>query len=284
MDLKSIVAPTQEEESSLVLRPPSFQGSDSGKNQRSGESYYTPPSNASSPAAEEDQNDASPRSPALSQRATDDYQSFTTGTEQRYSRMRASDGMIDTHISKSPGSNRRFAHILSEQRRRENINGGFLELKSSIPQCRGSQDSKAVILKKAVNYIGSLEHELKRLKSELYSNSPPRNSVSMPIHLHPQHEMSSTPSVHHHTLLPPPPIPQSAHHMHQPAQMYVYTTSIPPSSLAPSSLPPSPGMSAMPPSQMPGNYYVSYTAPAQAQYGIAMQPRMLSEWNIPGTV
>ncbi|KAK7208568.1 hypothetical protein BZA70DRAFT_54601 [Myxozyma melibiosi] len=66
--------------------------------------------------------------------------------------------------SKHPSSNRRFAHILSEQRRRENINGGFLELKSSIPQCRGSQDSKAVILRKAVLYIASLESELASLK------------------------------------------------------------------------------------------------------------------------
>ncbi|KAK9382054.1 uncharacterized protein V2V93DRAFT_170388 [Kockiozyma suomiensis] len=62
--------------------------------------------------------------------------------------------------SKQPSSSRRFAHILSEQRRRENINGGFIELKGSIPECRGSQDSKAVILRKAVLYIASLESEL----------------------------------------------------------------------------------------------------------------------------
>ncbi|KAK9475140.1 Myc-type, basic helix-loop-helix domain-containing protein [Dipodascopsis tothii] len=66
----------------------------------------------------------------------------------------------------SPGASRRVAHILSEQRRRESINGGFLELKSSIPHCRGTQDSKAVILRKAVNYIAVLEGELARARHE----------------------------------------------------------------------------------------------------------------------
>nr|CAG8476998.1 4836_t:CDS:2 [Entrophospora candida] len=45
--------------------------------------------------------------------------------------------------------NRRMAHILSEKKRRNNINSGFLELKGIVPNCRDSGDSKASILKKA---------------------------------------------------------------------------------------------------------------------------------------
>ncbi|KAG0063579.1 hypothetical protein BGZ92_005955 [Podila epicladia] len=48
-----------------------------------------------------------------------------------------------------------MAHILSEQKRREKINGGFDELKSNT-------DSKATILRKAVDYILLLEDELRK--------------------------------------------------------------------------------------------------------------------------
>ncbi|KAF8978087.1 hypothetical protein BGZ46_006835 [Entomortierella lignicola] len=60
------------------------------------------------------------------------------------------------------GPNRRLAHILSEQKRREKINGGFDELKSVVPECAQNTDSKATILKKAVSYILLLEDELRR--------------------------------------------------------------------------------------------------------------------------
>ncbi|KAK9478133.1 hypothetical protein V1514DRAFT_331704 [Lipomyces japonicus] len=90
------------------------------------------------------------------------------------SRLTSVDAKINTHTTKSPGSNRRFAHILSEQRRRENINGGFLELKDAIPQCRGAQDSKAAILRKAVIYIASLESEVRRLKTSQQSQFSPQ--------------------------------------------------------------------------------------------------------------
>ncbi|KAK9456099.1 hypothetical protein V1511DRAFT_487009 [Dipodascopsis uninucleata] len=99
------------------------------------------------------------------------------------------------------GSNRRFAHILSEQRRRENINGGFLDLKSSIPHCRGSQDSKAVILKKAVSYISFLESEINRLKSDIYQRAPMTSQQQAPM------PMQSTPlyySQHGVVSMPPP--------------------------------------------------------------------------------
>ncbi|KAG0055675.1 hypothetical protein BGZ83_007827 [Gryganskiella cystojenkinii] len=57
---------------------------------------------------------------------------------------------------------RRLAHILSEQKRREKINGGFDELKSVIPECAQNTDSKATILRKAVDYILLLEDELRK--------------------------------------------------------------------------------------------------------------------------
>ncbi|KAF9946853.1 hypothetical protein BGZ70_002997, partial [Mortierella alpina] len=57
---------------------------------------------------------------------------------------------------------RRLAHILSEQKRREKINAGFEELKSVIPECAPNTDSKATILRKAVDRILELEEELRR--------------------------------------------------------------------------------------------------------------------------
>ncbi|KAG0252333.1 hypothetical protein BG011_007039 [Mortierella polycephala] len=57
---------------------------------------------------------------------------------------------------------RRMAHILSEQKRREKINGGFDELKSVIPECADNNDSKATILRKAVDYICLLEDEIRK--------------------------------------------------------------------------------------------------------------------------
>ncbi|KAG0341101.1 hypothetical protein BG000_010257 [Podila horticola] len=57
---------------------------------------------------------------------------------------------------------RRVAHIISEQKRREKINGGFDELKSVIPECAQNTDSKATILRKAVDYILLLEDELRK--------------------------------------------------------------------------------------------------------------------------
>ncbi|KAF9551671.1 hypothetical protein EC957_006564 [Mortierella hygrophila] len=57
---------------------------------------------------------------------------------------------------------RRVAHIISEQKRREKINGGFDELKSVIPECAQNTDSKATILRKATDYILLLEEELRK--------------------------------------------------------------------------------------------------------------------------
>ncbi|KAF9936102.1 hypothetical protein BGZ67_002672 [Mortierella alpina] len=62
---------------------------------------------------------------------------------------------------------RRVAHIISEQKRREKINGGFEELKSVIPECAQNTDSKATILRKATDYILLLEEELRKY-TDLY--------------------------------------------------------------------------------------------------------------------
>ncbi|CAB4391766.1 unnamed protein product [Rhizophagus irregularis] len=76
--------------------------------------------------------------------------------------------------------NRRIAHILSEQKRRENINSGFEELKSIVPSCRGCADSKAVILRKAVHYIQTLESEIQKLKQPNNSPTTPNASTTAP--------------------------------------------------------------------------------------------------------
>ncbi|GJJ74011.1 hypothetical protein EMPS_06369 [Entomortierella parvispora] len=70
---------------------------------------------------------------------------------------------------------RRLAHILSEQKRREKINGGFDELKGVIPECAQNTDSKATILRKAVDYILLLEDELRKYIDHFgpYDASPP---------------------------------------------------------------------------------------------------------------
>ncbi|CAJ0650043.1 1495_t:CDS:2 [Entrophospora sp. SA101] len=75
-----------------------------------------------------------------------------------------------------------MAHILSEKKRRNNINSGFLELKGIVPNCRDSSDSKASILKKAVQYIQSLEKEQTQFKHIQPTNlSSPSPSPSPPL-------------------------------------------------------------------------------------------------------
>ncbi|ORZ07029.1 hypothetical protein BCR41DRAFT_360511 [Lobosporangium transversale] len=63
---------------------------------------------------------------------------------------------------------RRMAHIQSEQKRREKINAGFEELKSVIPECAQNTDSKATILRKAVDRILELEDELRKYTGEFH--------------------------------------------------------------------------------------------------------------------
>ncbi|PWN52995.1 hypothetical protein IE53DRAFT_366736 [Violaceomyces palustris] len=74
-----------------------------------------------------------------------------------------------TASSSGPSANRRVAHLLSEQRRRESINSGFEDLRQSLPACRDGQDSKATVLRRAVEYIHELESIISRehrLKAE----------------------------------------------------------------------------------------------------------------------
>ncbi|KAF9111298.1 hypothetical protein BGX27_005137 [Mortierella sp. AM989] len=83
-------------------------------------------------------------------------------------------------VSKEPvDPTRRVAHIISEQKRREKINGGFDELKSVIPECAQNTDSKATILRKAVDYIMALEDELRKYVDlyQLEAGSNPESSL-----------------------------------------------------------------------------------------------------------
>ncbi|CAG8579672.1 45179_t:CDS:2 [Gigaspora margarita] len=95
--------------------------------------------------------------------------------------------------------NRRIAHILSEQKRRENINSGFEELKSIVPSCRGCADSKAIILRKAAHYIQALEAQIQKLKqSNSGSTTPNTSSVTTPPLVSPVMSVKSIPSGHIH--------------------------------------------------------------------------------------
>ncbi|KAG0032931.1 hypothetical protein BGZ82_006326 [Podila clonocystis] len=80
--------------------------------------------------------------------------------------------IITLHPLKPVPPTRRIAHILSEQKRREKINGGFDELKSVIPECAQNTDSKATILRKAVDYILLLEDELRKYTDQYHSHDP----------------------------------------------------------------------------------------------------------------
>ncbi|PJF19414.1 hypothetical protein PSACC_00819 [Paramicrosporidium saccamoebae] len=63
------------------------------------------------------------------------------------------------------GHDRRQAHIASEQKRRQSINEGFEDLRRVIPSCTDTSDSKAVVLRKAVNYIRLLQSDPARHKA-----------------------------------------------------------------------------------------------------------------------
>ncbi|KAF9131079.1 hypothetical protein BGW39_002238 [Mortierella sp. 14UC] len=85
-----------------------------------------------------------------------------TSAPRKYLGRQARKVPIVNEVKEVTTPTRRMAHILSEQKRREKINGGFDELKSVIPECAENTDSKASILRKAVDYICLLEDELRR--------------------------------------------------------------------------------------------------------------------------
>ncbi|ORX41133.1 hypothetical protein BD324DRAFT_43755 [Kockovaella imperatae] len=71
-------------------------------------------------------------------------------------------GAQDQQGSAANGQNRRIAHLMSEQKRRESINSGFTSLRSVLPNSIPT-DSKAVVLRKAVAHIMSLENRLRKV-------------------------------------------------------------------------------------------------------------------------
>lgn len=67
---------------------------------------------------------------------------------------------------------KRMAHVRSEQKRRQNINDGFRELRQIMPLYDDEVvDSKAATLKKAVNYIRYLQSEVQRLLEAQHSTA-----------------------------------------------------------------------------------------------------------------
>lgn len=62
---------------------------------------------------------------------------------------------------------KRANHILSEQKRRNLIRGGFKELTELIPTLKNINNSKSTILFKSVDYIKQLEKRNKSLKDKL---------------------------------------------------------------------------------------------------------------------
>jgi hypothetical protein len=120
-----------------------------------------------------------------------------------------------TTISSTSISSRKHAHILSEQRRRENINGGFKQLKNAVPFCKGTQDSKAMILKKAVEYIGHLQQELNQARyASPQPFSPPAPApAAPPLASAPIYRTSTPPLQQFYTgnqMPPPPPLTHTA--------------------------------------------------------------------------
>lgn len=156
--------------------------------------------------------------------------------------------MAPTTISSTSSSSRRHAHILSEQRRRENINEGFQHLKNAVPFCRGTQDSKAMILKKAVEYISSLEGELARM-SDIVHHQQMRPDAASPTHHQPQHPHPVL-SPHHHQH-------QHQHHPHHHPPPPQYAPPPPPTG------PPSTASSSHPPTPTSAG---SYHHPPMPQY------------------
>ncbi|KAF9947814.1 hypothetical protein BGZ70_002496 [Mortierella alpina] len=94
----------------------------------------------------------------------DSMQTFTSALAPRkyHGRQTRQVPIVTNVVKEVVAPTRRMAHILSEQKRREKINGGFDELKSVIPECADNTDSKASILRKAVDYICLLEDEIRK--------------------------------------------------------------------------------------------------------------------------
>ncbi|KAN0064304.1 hypothetical protein ACQY0O_002495 [Thecaphora frezii] len=98
-----------------------------------------------------------------------------------------------TTAAATPSANRRVAHLLSEQRRRESINTGFEDLRQALPACRDGQDSKATVLRRAVEYIHELESIIQqshRIRAEsggigFDPHSPPHDHDNFGSHRHP---------------------------------------------------------------------------------------------------
>ncbi|KAK4688636.1 hypothetical protein P7C73_g1482, partial [Tremellales sp. Uapishka_1] len=77
------------------------------------------------------------------------------------------------------GQNRRLAHLMSEQKRRESINKGFQTLRDALPSAIPT-DSKAIVLRKAVTHIQQLESLLAKAGLMYPGSSGQRTAVASP--------------------------------------------------------------------------------------------------------
>lgn len=171
-----------------------------------------------------------------------------------------------TTISSTSVYSRRHAHILSEQKRRENINGGFKQLKNAVPFCKGTQDSKATILKKAVDYIATLEHEVSALR---YSSVGPLVGPSTHRQQGPGDPTMSQPPpppphlTNPHSSITPPHLNPASHVIHNLRSASVNRPPAPPISSMPHSLPPTPPPPSAPQQQQHGQTPVHIPHPNQ---------------------
>ncbi|KAI6191582.1 Protein max [Aphelenchoides bicaudatus] len=91
------------------------------------------------------------------------YQNSATSDNEEFS----DDESSPKTSSPSADDDKRAHHNELERRRRDHIKDHFLNLKSSIPLLEGEKSSRALILKRAVDYITMLQTQIKDYKSEV---------------------------------------------------------------------------------------------------------------------
>ncbi|XP_048580345.1 max-like protein X isoform X2 [Nematostella vectensis] len=80
---------------------------------------------------------------------------------------------LDFDSSSSSKQNRRFAHSVAEQKRRDAIKKGYDDLQSIVPTCQHSTSagspklSKAIILQRTIEYVSFMHHQRKKHEEEL---------------------------------------------------------------------------------------------------------------------
>ncbi|KAI1718789.1 helix-loop-helix DNA-binding domain-containing protein [Ditylenchus destructor] len=84
--------------------------------------------------------------------------------------------------SPSVDEDRRAHHNELERRRRDHIKDHFMNLKNSIPLLEGEKSSRALILKRAVDYISLLQAQLKEYRKEVEDMRRQKEILTMAKH------------------------------------------------------------------------------------------------------